>query len=260
MDEDLALPLAVATGGRLTNIRGGAPITAGGPVTGALGVAGGHLPVPPHPGPAASGVTVMISLLTSNWSDTGDPCSSRRPARTTCRARSVRRGTAAADRRSTASPPSSHGQSSRAASSRRRGPQGVDVRYTRSTQRLCRALPSLLCDRCAGRAPSNPGQPQAPVPRRCATTEARSPRAAACRFRDCDVPPGPVHGCPCDGPPRTLRPRTYGVQRRRGKADPVVFVQVMAIWWGAEERSVKPSAQPTLVRTQHLPPPAKTAR
>ena len=27
-----------------------------------------------------------------------------------------------------------------------------------------------------------------------------------------------------------------------------------------KERSVKPSAQPTLVRTQHLPPPAKTAR
>ena len=26
------------------------------------------------------------------------------------------------------------------------------------------------------------------------------------------------------------------------------------------ESSVKPSAQPTLVRTQHLPPPAKTAR
>src|SRR5207245_11761410 len=29
---------------------------------------------------------------------------------------------------------------------------------------------------------------------------------------------------------------------------------------GQRERSVKPSAQPTLVRTQHLPPPAKTAR
>ena len=29
---------------------------------------------------------------------------------------------------------------------------------------------------------------------------------------------------------------------------------------GKGERSVKPSAQPTLVRTQHLPPPAKTAR
>jgi hypothetical protein len=27
-----------------------------------------------------------------------------------------------------------------------------------------------------------------------------------------------------------------------------------------EERSVKPSAQPTLVRTQHLPPPAQMAR
>jgi glc operon protein GlcG len=41
MGEDLALPLAVATGGRLTNIRGGAPITVGGVVAGALGVAGG---------------------------------------------------------------------------------------------------------------------------------------------------------------------------------------------------------------------------
>src|SRR5271170_4671470 len=29
---------------------------------------------------------------------------------------------------------------------------------------------------------------------------------------------------------------------------------------GQRERSVKPSAQPTLVRTQHLPHPAKTAR
>jgi hypothetical protein len=30
--------------------------------------------------------------------------------------------------------------------------------------------------------------------------------------------------------------------------------------WFREQRSVKPSAQPTLVRTQHLPPPAETAR
>src|ERR1022692_3187852 len=29
---------------------------------------------------------------------------------------------------------------------------------------------------------------------------------------------------------------------------------------GQRERSVKPSAKPTLVRTQHLPPPAKIAR
>jgi len=32
------------------------------------------------------------------------------------------------------------------------------------------------------------------------------------------------------------------------------------IWRCRQERTVKPSAQPTLVRTQHLPPPAKTAR
>ncbi len=31
------------------------------------------------------------------------------------------------------------------------------------------------------------------------------------------------------------------------------------MWRCGQERSVKPSAQPTLVRTQHLPPPAKTA-
>jgi hypothetical protein len=31
------------------------------------------------------------------------------------------------------------------------------------------------------------------------------------------------------------------------------------VWRCREKRSVKPSAQPTLVRTQHLPPPAKTA-
>ena len=82
------------------------------------------------------------SLLTSNWSDTGDPRSSRRPARTTCRARSARRGTAAVDRRSTASPASSHRQSSRPASAQRPGPPEVDVRYTRSTRQLCRAFPA----------------------------------------------------------------------------------------------------------------------
>ena len=32
------------------------------------------------------------------------------------------------------------------------------------------------------------------------------------------------------------------------------------MWCGWERNTVKPSAQPTLVRTQHLPPPAKTAR
>src|SRR5579863_9200143 len=33
-----------------------------------------------------------------------------------------------------------------------------------------------------------------------------------------------------------------------------------AIWRCRQERTVKPSAQPTLVRTQHLPHVAKTAR
>jgi len=32
------------------------------------------------------------------------------------------------------------------------------------------------------------------------------------------------------------------------------------MWRCRQERAVKPSAQPTLVRTQHLPPPGKTAR
>jgi hypothetical protein len=32
------------------------------------------------------------------------------------------------------------------------------------------------------------------------------------------------------------------------------------MWDDTDERSVKPSAQPTLVRTQHLPLPAETAR
>jgi len=35
--------------------------------------------------------------------------------------------------------------------------------------------------------------------------------------------------------------------------------QVGSICGGASRLPVKPSAQPTLVRTQHLPPPAKTA-
>src|SRR4029077_10330884 len=42
-----------------------------------------------------------------------------------------------------------------------------------------------------------------------ATTEARSPGVAACGFRDCGVPPGPVRCCPCDGPPGSPWPRTY---------------------------------------------------
>ena len=35
-------------------------------------------------------------------------------------------------------------------------------------------------------------------------------------------PPRLVRGCTRDGPPGSPRPRTYGVQRRRGEADPDV--------------------------------------
>ncbi len=41
MGPDLALPIPLATGGRLTNIRGGVPITVDDVVIGAIGIAGG---------------------------------------------------------------------------------------------------------------------------------------------------------------------------------------------------------------------------
>jgi len=56
-----------------------------------------------------------------------------------------------------------------------------------------------------------------------------------------------------------------GARTRCGRWRPETCL-VARIRWSARltrvegERSVKPSAQPTLVRTQHLPPPAKTAR
>jgi hypothetical protein len=52
----------------------------------------------------------------------------------------------------------------------------------------------------------------------------------------------------------------YSGQRRRAEWHTTSFMQVGGMWRCRQERAVKPSAQPTLVRTQHLPPPAKTAR
>ena len=40
------------------------------------------------------------------------------------------------------------------------------------------------------------------------------------------APSKPVRGCPRDGPGGSQRPRTYSGQRRHGKDDPAVFVQV----------------------------------
>ena len=69
-----------------------------------------------------------------------------------------------------------------------------------------------------------------------------------------------VRGCPRDPPSGCRRPRTHGGRRRRGECHSAAFAQVRGhvIGWGVAV--CKPSAQPTLVRTQHLPPPAKTAR
>ena len=74
------------------------------------------------------------------------------------------------------------------------------------------------------------------------------------------VLPGPVRGCPWDRPagaPACVHmvysaPGMSIIQYRLCRSE--------AIWRCRQERPVKPSAQPTLVRTQHLPPPAKTAR
>jgi hypothetical protein len=69
-----------------------------------------------------------------------------------------------------------------------------------------------------------------------------------------------VRGCRCDAAAGRPRSRTYSGQRQRNRCHRGSFMQVSAMWRHREDRSVKPSAQPTLVRTQHLPPPAKTAR
>ena len=54
--------------------------------------------------------------------------------------------------------------------------------------------------------------------------------------------------------------RTYSGRRRPGMEPRTAYVLVSGVRLAEERRSVKPSAQPTLVRTQHLPPPAETAR
>ena len=60
--------------------------------------------------------------------------------------------------------------------------------------------------------------------------------------------------------PGTRRPRTHSGRRGPGNKPRTASTLVSGISLGQERRAVKPSAQPTLVRTQHLPPPAETAR
>jgi hypothetical protein len=62
------------------------------------------------------------------------------------------------------------------------------------------------------------------------------------------------------GRSRVRSVRTYSGQRHRLMNYITVFPQVRGIIVCVSLNTVKPSAQPTLVRTQHLPPPAETAR
>ena len=55
-------------------------------------------------------------------------------------------------------------------------------------------------------------------------------------------------------------PRTHSGRRRPGTEPRTSYALVSGGYLDQQRRAVKPSAQPTLVRTQHLPPPAKTAR
>jgi hypothetical protein len=61
----------------------------------------------------------------------------------------------------------------------------------------------------------------------------------------------PVRGCRGLG---TWCARTHSGRRRPGFAPRSAYALVNATGIDQEQRSVKPSAQPTLVRTQHLPP------
>src|SRR6185312_3259802 len=66
--------------------------------------------------------------------------------------------------------------------------------------------------------------------------------------------------------PHILRSAAYGYPAYRVVSSWAILAMPPALRHkagcpsGQRERSVKPSAQPTLVRTQHLPPPAETAR
>ena len=73
------------------------------------------------------------------------------------------------------------------------------------------------------------------------------PWAGPCPSVDAWAQKFDVHGHIADGGGPENAPRTLSVL-------------VSGLGSGQKERAVKPSAQPTLVRTQHLPPPAKTAR
>jgi len=86
--------------------------------------------------------------------------------------------------------------------------------------------------------------------------------AAVERAVSVTAPTGPVRGYFCSRP-WLPRPAAHGRSADgggRGRSLERRMRWSAACVLGEGERSVKPSAQPTLVRTKHLPPPAKTAR
>jgi hypothetical protein len=80
----------------------------------------------------------------------------------------------------------------------------------------------------------------------------KTPAARSCS-RTASVPIGPISAG------RGRRTRTHSGQRRRVSHHGRAFPQLRGSFGRQSVNTVKPSAQPTLVRTQHLPPPAKTA-
>jgi hypothetical protein len=130
----------------------------------------------------------------------------------------------------------------------------------------------ITCALCGSPTPSasrTPGPSPNPVTREM-TTAHRHPEMPgqghkAGRTVGITAPTGPVRGLfrprPWAGPcpsvdctaPGTRRPRTHSGRRRREITPRSASVLVSRGWLGRNERAVKPSAQPTLVRTQHLP-------
>jgi hypothetical protein len=115
---------------------------------------------------------------------------------------------------------------SQARCTRQRGPREADGRYTRSTRQVYGGLPAcyLPCRATACRTRVRPVLLfRASTPLEDLGLPAPLPAGLYGRRA---APSKPVRGCPCGGPVGSQRPRTYSGQRRHGKGDPAVFVQV----------------------------------
>jgi hypothetical protein len=82
-------------------------------------------------------------------------------------------------------------------------------------------------------------------------SRARCPPSGLCWSAYCT---DSVRGCPRHPAAGSPRARTYGGQRRCGKPYPMLFAQFRGHVEVQAGAGCKPSGQPTLVRTQYLPP------